>query len=65
MRNQQAQVAGIRQITHKSSRIVFFDPNAVLVAKQWAQVARRPGGKVLLKQYMRLGLISIGIVPNR
>jgi hypothetical protein len=31
MRMRQAQVAGIRQISHKESRVAFFDPNALLL----------------------------------
>jgi hypothetical protein len=54
MRNQQAQVAGIRQITHKSSRIVFFDPNAVLVKTAGAKSPGMQAAEALLKQYMRL-----------
>jgi hypothetical protein len=54
MRNQQAQVAGIRQVTHKSSRIVFFDPNAVLVKTIGAKSPGMQAAEALLKQYMRL-----------
>lgn len=53
MRNQQAQVAGIRQVTHKSSRIVFFDPNAVLVKTVGAKSPGMQAAESLLKQYMR------------
>ena len=53
MRNQQAQVAGIRQVTHKSSRIVFFDPNAVLVKTVGAKSPGMQAAEALLKQYMR------------
>lgn len=55
MRNQQAQQAGIRQITHKESRIVFFDPNAV-IAKMMSTGGKTAGfvaAEALLKQYTR------------
>jgi hypothetical protein len=52
MRMVQAQVAGIRQVSHREARVTFFDPNAVLL---------RLGGKSpsmqavesLLRQYTR------------
>jgi hypothetical protein len=52
MRMVQAQVAGIRQVSHREARVTFFDPNAVLL---------RLGGKspsmqaveALLHQYTR------------
>lgn len=56
---QQSAVAGIRQLTHKDSRVMFFDVNAA-IAKQ----SSSGGGKTssrqyvdsLLRQYMRFWL---------
>jgi hypothetical protein len=53
LRMVQAQVAGIRQVSHREARVTFFDPNAVLL---------RLGGKspsmqaveALINQYTRL-----------
>jgi hypothetical protein len=55
MRNQQAQAAGIRQITHKESRIVFFDPNAIIakLASSGGRSAGLQAAENLLKQYTR------------
>jgi hypothetical protein len=53
IRNTQAQSAGIRQITHKQSRIVFFDPNAVLLKTLGAKTPGMQAAEALLKQYTR------------
>jgi hypothetical protein len=50
----QAAVAGIRQLTHKESRVVFFDPNAVLVKQAGgAGSPQHQAIEALLKQYTR------------
>jgi hypothetical protein len=54
MNNQTQQVAGIRQITHKSSRIVFFDPNASAAKQSGSKSPGVQAAEALLKQYMRL-----------
>jgi hypothetical protein len=33
VKNQQAAVAGIRMISHRDARVMFFDPNAVVIAQ--------------------------------
>lgn len=50
----QAQTAGIRQITHKESRIMFFDPNALLVKTATHPVGISPAVDALLKHYIRI-----------
>jgi hypothetical protein len=55
IRMKQAEVAGIRQISHKESRVTFFDPNALLV-KQASAGAKSQGMQAiepLLRQYTR------------
>jgi hypothetical protein len=57
MRLQQAQVAGVRQISHKESRIAFFDPNAVLIrlaASMGKGAGIDPTVDALLKKYMHI-----------
>lgn len=55
MRLQQAQVAGIRQISHKESRIAFFDPNALLMATLGAHpTGVNPAIVSLLQHYIRI-----------
>jgi hypothetical protein len=53
IRTRQAETAGIRQVTHKESRVVFFDPNAVLVKTVGAKSPGLQAIESLLKQYMR------------
>jgi len=53
---QQSAVAGIRQLTHKDSRVMFFDVNAA-IAKQSASGAKTSGRQIaesLVRQYMRI-----------
>jgi hypothetical protein len=33
VKNQQAAVAGIRMVSHRDARVMFFDPNAVVIAQ--------------------------------
>jgi hypothetical protein len=50
---QTAQVAGIRQIMHKHARVVFFDPNAVLIKTAGMKSPAMQSAQALLRQYMR------------
>jgi hypothetical protein len=52
---QQQAVAGIRQLTHKQSRIMFFDVNAA-IAKQsgGTKTTSRTIVESLCRQYMRI-----------
>lgn len=52
---QQSAVAGIRQLTHKSSRVMFFDVNAA-IAKQGGtmKASGRQLAESLCRQYMRI-----------
>lgn len=54
MRNQQAQVAGIRQVSHKESRVSFFDPNLLLAKTIGAKSPGMQAAESLLRQYLRL-----------
>jgi hypothetical protein len=53
IRMQTAQVAGIRQIMHKHARVVFFDPNAVLIKTAGQKSPAMQAATTLLRQYMR------------
>jgi hypothetical protein len=53
IRTRQSETAGIRQVTHKDSRVVFFDPNAVLVKTAGAKSQGLQAIEALLKQYTR------------
>jgi hypothetical protein len=53
IRLQQAQVAGIRQIMHKHARVVFFDPNAILIKTAGQKSPAMQAAEVILRQYMR------------
>jgi len=52
MRMVQAQVAGIRQITHRGNRVMFFDPNAVLLKLGGVSPSMQAVDS-LLRQYTR------------
>lgn len=52
--NQTAQVAGIRQLSHKESRVSFFDPNALLAKSVGSKSPGMRSAQALLQQYMRL-----------
>jgi hypothetical protein len=52
MRMFQAQVAGIRQITHRGNRVMFFDPNAVLLKLGGVSPSQKAVDD-LLRQYTR------------
>jgi hypothetical protein len=48
-------VAGIRSISHKESRIMFFDPNALLAKILSAHpTGLNPAVDALLKRYIRI-----------
>lgn len=51
--SKQAAVAGIRSLTHKESRVMFFDPNAVLIKQSSTGGSGVKAVDSLLKQYMR------------
>jgi len=53
IRNRQAQVAGIRQISHKESRVSFFDPNALLMKTAGMGSPALQSVNNLLTHYMR------------
>jgi len=53
IRRQTAQVAGIRQIMHKHARVVFFDPNAVLIKTAGMKSPALQAATNLLHKYMR------------
>jgi hypothetical protein len=53
IRLQQAQVAGIRQIMHKHSRVAFFDPNAILIKTAGLKSPVMQAVDPLLRPYIR------------
>src|SRR5262245_21472767 len=53
IKRQTAQTAGIRQIMHKHARVVFFDPNAVLIKTAGMKSPTLQAATNLLHQYMR------------
>ena len=53
IRNQQAQVAGIRQLRHKESNVAFYDPNALLLKTVGAKSPGIQAAENLVRQYMR------------
>jgi len=52
MRMVQAQVAGIRQVSHREARVTFFDPNAVLL-KLGGKSPSMQAVEALINQYTR------------
>jgi len=52
MRMIQAQVAGIRQVSHREARVTFFDPNAVLL-RLGGKSPSQQAVESLLRQYTR------------
>ena len=58
----EAQVAGIRQVTHKSSRIVFFDPNASVAKQSGSKSPGRASGRSAAQAvHEAVGVIAISI----
>jgi hypothetical protein len=53
MRLVQAQVAGIRQVSHREARVTFFDPNAVLIRMAGAKTPSTQAVDALLSNYIR------------
>jgi hypothetical protein len=53
MRNMQASVAGIRQISHREARVAFFDPNAVLRYTMGQRAPVQTAAAMLLRQFTR------------
>jgi len=53
IRMQQAQTAGIRQISHKEARVSFFDPNALLIRAVGMKSPTMQAVESLLTHYMR------------
>lgn len=54
--NQQAQVAGMRQLRHKEAQVSFYDPNALAI-KAMGAAGQTPGQQqamALIQQYMRI-----------
>jgi hypothetical protein len=54
IRLQQAQTAGIRQIMHKHSRVMFFDPNAILIKTAGLKYPGAQAAEALLRPYIRI-----------
>lgn len=54
IRNQQASVAGMRQVRHKESQVSFYDPNALLLKTVGAKSPGLQAAENLLRPYLRL-----------
>lgn len=54
IRNQQASVAGMRQLRHKESQVSFYDPNALLLKTAGAKSPGMQAAESLLRPYLRL-----------
>lgn len=54
IRNQQAAVAGMRQIKHKEAQVSFYDPNALLLKTIGAKSPGLQAAETLLRPYLRL-----------
>lgn len=52
--NQQASVAGMRQISHKESRVAFYDPNALLMKSIGAKTPAMQAVESLIRPYLRI-----------
>ena len=53
IRNQTAQVAGIRQLSHKEARVAFYDPNALLLKTIGAKTPGFQLAELLIRPYVR------------
>lgn len=53
IRNQQASVAGMRQLSHKEARVAFYDPNALLLKTVGAKSPGVQAAEALCRPYMR------------
>jgi hypothetical protein len=54
IQNQTASVAGMRQISHKESRVAFYDPNALLMKSIGAKSPAMQAVAGLIRPYMRI-----------
>jgi hypothetical protein len=54
MRNQQAQTAGIRLLSHKEARVAFWDPNAILLKTVGAKSPGIQAAEALVRPYIRI-----------
>lgn len=54
IKNQQAAVAGMRQISHKESRVAFYDPNALLLKSIGAKSPGMQAAEALIRPYIRI-----------
>lgn len=54
IKNQQASVAGMRQISHKESRVAFYDPNALLLKSIGAKSPGMQAAEALIRPYIRI-----------
>jgi hypothetical protein len=54
IRNVQAQTAGIRLLSHKDSRVAFYDPNALLLKSIGAKSIGMQAAEALIRPYIRI-----------
>ena len=54
IKNQQAQVAGMRQLRHKEALVSFYDPNALLLKATGAKSAGIQAAESLIRPYIRI-----------
>ena len=54
IKNQQASVAGMRQIRHKEAQVAFYDPNALLLKSIGAKSPGLQAAEALIRPYIRI-----------
>lgn len=54
IKNQQASVAGMRQIRHKEAQVAFYDPNALLLKSVGAKSPSMQAAEALIRPYIRI-----------
>lgn len=54
IRNQQSQTSGIRLLSHKESRVAFYDPNAILLKSIGAKSPGVQAAETLVRPYIRI-----------
>jgi hypothetical protein len=54
IRNQQSQTSGIRLLSHKESRVAFYDPNAILLKSIGAKSPGVQAAEGLVRPYIRI-----------
>ena len=54
IKNQQAAVAGMRQIRHKEAQVAFYDPNAILLKTVGAKSVGMQAAEALIRPYIRI-----------